>query len=880
MSRRVSRFIGAVAVLVFASVVNAGMVEVELIPADPGPYYGGESLTVDVWLHSQYEHDVRIDREQLDFSGTSANLLLDDAFTFDFGSLGDPHYYQALHPELPVPWAANSVDCFCPERFLLLPGDGQLHIGSLGIELPVEVGAYGLDALNALDPDLGHGGSLGLRYSEPETFWRAYTGEILGGTLEFVVVPEPSLLLLLGLGGLALFPRGRNACRKDPRTLGTTRGSVRGRWTRALPCLCAACSTAWSSVLAEPLFLPAVSADVTVTSGPVSATGPTARPRVVYSEVISYPNAAWIRLHFDSPLLSEGPDGRNRSFLRVSSLEDDADQILDAHGLALWRNSSGAFNGERVLVELFAYPNTGASHVAVGRVHVAVRVPNADRAQECEIDDRIRSADPRSGRLSYFNGVEQWIEVCTAFLVNHGSNSLLTAGHCCAVMDFDEEEIPPIVEFHVPTSLPDGTLRSSDPEDQYPLDPASLQFQDLGVANDWCFFGAFDSTETGLSPFEAQQSTYRLASAAPTADGSLLLITGYGRDDGVDNVIEQTAAGSYLTLFGDELRYDVFTEPGDSGAPVEHLCRGLTYGIHAHGACSPLHDYNQGTAVNHAALADALVPNWIDGGIREPLGICAQPRDCNGNGIEDYCDVTCSAPGCTPPCATSDDCNSNYIPDECEDCNNNGIGDSCDVDQGTSPDVNDNHVPDECEPDCNSNGIPDGCDIASGQSEDCTLNGIPDECDPNCNHNFFPDPCEILSGFATDCNGNWIPDECEGLRLYVDQSAIRGTNDGSSWENAYLELRSALAHVDPCEITVTEIWVAQGEYKPAVCDPAPCDAASPERAESFVIPQGVSVYGGFPAGGGTFAARAPWEHITTLSGDLNGVHPISGGALE
>ncbi|MGD2110400.1 MAG: hypothetical protein PVI86_13550 [Phycisphaerae bacterium] len=52
MSRTLSRFLGPVTGLVFASVVNAGMVEVELIPDSSGPYCGGESLTVDVRLNS------------------------------------------------------------------------------------------------------------------------------------------------------------------------------------------------------------------------------------------------------------------------------------------------------------------------------------------------------------------------------------------------------------------------------------------------------------------------------------------------------------------------------------------------------------------------------------------------------------------------------------------------------------------------------------------------------------------------------------------------------------------------------------------------------------------------------------------------------------
>jgi len=77
-----------------------------------------------------------------------------------------------------------------------------------------------------------------------------------------------------------------------------------------------------------------------------------------------------------------------------------------------------------------------------------------------------------------------------------------------------------------------------------------------------------------------------------------------------------------------------------------------------------------------------------------------------------------------------DNCVEFYNPDQA-DCNENLIGDVCDIEYGTSQDCNFNGIPDECEEDCNQNGIPDDCDIAAGTSEDCNLNGIPDECDIN-----------------------------------------------------------------------------------------------------------------------------------------------------
>lgn len=82
------------------------------------------------------------------------------------------------------------------------------------------------------------------------------------------------------------------------------------------------------------------------------------------------------------------------------------------------------------------------------------------------------------------------------------------------------------------------------------------------------------------------------------------------------------------------------------------------------------------------------------------------------------------------------------------DCNGNDRHDSLDVDDGTSEDCNANGVPDECEPDCNDNGIADGCDLDAGTSADCNANRIPDECD-------------ISEGRSEDCNSDGLPDECD-----------------------------------------------------------------------------------------------------------------------
>ena len=96
--------------------------------------------------------------------------------------------------------------------------------------------------------------------------------------------------------------------------------------------------------------------------------------------------------------------------------------------------------------------------------------------------------------------------------------------------------------------------------------------------------------------------------------------------------------------------------------------------------------------------------------------------------------------------------------------------------------------------------------------------------------------------------------------LYVDQSATHGNNTGLDWQNAFLELRDALeyARTSICG-TVHSIYVAQGTYSPG-------DKAS----NSFVLPDGISVYGGFPKGGGELWQRNPGRYQAVLTGTVSG----------
>jgi len=116
---------------------------------------------------------------------------------------------------------------------------------------------------------------------------------------------------------------------------------------------------------------------------------------------------------------------------------------------------------------------------------------------------------------------------------------------------------------------------------------------------------------------------------------------------------------------------------------------------------------------------------------------------------------------------------------------------------------------------------------------------------------------KLIAGAARDtrvCCYEGIVEE-----LYVDPSATGGNNTGLNWQNAFVNLQDALnyARSSICA-QVHSIYVAQGTYSPGG-----------NTSDSFVLPDGVSLYGGFKAGGSEFELRNPKRYPTTLTGKIN-----------
>ncbi len=97
--------------------------------------------------------------------------------------------------------------------------------------------------------------------------------------------------------------------------------------------------------------------------------------------------------------------------------------------------------------------------------------------------------------------------------------------------------------------------------------------------------------------------------------------------------------------------------------------------------------------------------------------------------------------------------------------------------------------------------------------------------------------------------------------IYVDKDAT-GTNNGSSWADAYTELADAIKNHSS-----GEVWVAAGTYKPLYDFTGSATPADP-RDKTFFLKNNMAVYGGFSGSETALAERNITANPTILSGDI------------
>ena len=321
----------------------------------------------------------------------------------------------------------------------------------------------------------------------------------------------------------------------------------------------------------------------------------------LYSHLVHVKHAPSLQIDFGRTVLPQG------TLLRMTSIKDGSTQHLNASTFEQWRRKSAWFNGSSVLVELIAEPNTNAAEVTIEGATL-LRFFGDDRSICDGIDDREPSNELRDGRaIPVF---------CSAWIIDDPNHTLLTAGHCCD--GGDSIDGIATIQFNVPQSDSSGNPQHPAPSDQYSSDPESLQGDLTGLGNDWAYFGCFPNSETGLTPFEAQNDFYVLSNQAPSGSGQVISITGYGSTDGTVpnqlNLAQKIHSGPYAGVEGTVIRYRVDTSGGNSGSAVLNLDTSEAIGIHTNAGCGDNGSgANHGCAINNSGLQVALA---------NPLGVC------------------------------------------------------------------------------------------------------------------------------------------------------------------------------------------------------------------------------------------------------------------
>jgi predicted outer membrane repeat protein len=104
-----------------------------------------------------------------------------------------------------------------------------------------------------------------------------------------------------------------------------------------------------------------------------------------------------------------------------------------------------------------------------------------------------------------------------------------------------------------------------------------------------------------------------------------------------------------------------------------------------------------------------------------------------------------------------------------------------------------------------------------------------------------------------------LPSLLSSQTVYVKPN---GSGSGSSWNTAAGDLKAVLDNATPG----TQVWIKSGTYYPTTC--TNCSVA--ERSISFVVPTGVSVYGGFSGIETNLSQRIlATASPTILSGDID-----------
>jgi len=125
----------------------------------------------------------------------------------------------------------------------------------------------------------------------------------------------------------------------------------------------------------------------------------------------------------------------------------------------------------------------------------------------------------------------------------------------------------------------------------------------------------------------------------------------------------------------------------------------------------------------------------------------------------------------------------------------------------------------------------------------------------------------VLDSVAVRGQVTVTPGAPSGQPVVYVRAGATGAGDGTSWTDAYPELRLALQAVVP----PVELWVAEGTYVPTT---------DTDRTATFRLISGIALYGGF-AGTEITRDERDWQvNLTVLSGEIGNPSDLSDNACH
>ncbi|CAG1007154.1 hypothetical protein PHYC_03397 [Phycisphaerales bacterium] len=298
----------------------------------------------------------------------------------------------------------------------------------------------------------------------------------------------------------------------------------------------------------------------------------------VYIREVTIPNSSWLRLHF-GPETTLAPG----SYLLATSTLDGEQQRLDFATLAMWDNSTAYFNGQTVILELRAAPNSVGNRVTLEQLEQEVFVPRGDGNQcgICGTDDRQPSAEDWVARLMPVG--------CTASIICP-DGTMISAGHCSGTGQ--------IVQFRVPPSQANCNYVNPPVADQFPVLTPSAQ--NGGVGADWMVFRA-GTNGAGQNPYD-RYGAFRALAATPVSFNTPASLTGHGVDlTCVRSGTQQTANGLITGTAATYYQYNIDLRGGNSGSSLVANNRIIGVVTHCSQGCP-----NYATRIDLPAFANAI----------------------------------------------------------------------------------------------------------------------------------------------------------------------------------------------------------------------------------------------------------------------------------